>query len=103
MEELHTIQTLLEGIIANPSNINTLHLQLSAENFKLKEKLSKEKYANEISRKAIIAEVEEKLDKGAVFADAAHARREVLQQEILESGILSTTTLPPHTPGKLIE
>ena len=41
----------------------------------------------------MIAEVEEKVDKGVVFADAARARREVLQQEI-NSAILSTTTLP---------
>jgi len=74
-------------------------LQLSAENFKLKEELSREKYANEMNRKTIIAEVEEKVDRAAVFANAAHARREVLQQEILESGILSTTTLPKHAPG----
>ena len=90
-----------EGIIANLFNNYTPHLQLSAENFKLKEQLSREKYANEISRKAIIAEVEEKLDKGAVFADAAHARREVLQQEIIDSGILSATIHQPRTPGKL--
>ena len=43
----------------------------------------------------MIAEVEEKVDKGVVFADAARARREVLQQEI-NSAILSTTTLPPQ-------
>lgn len=71
-------------------------MQLSAENFKLKEEPAREKYTSELSRKAIIAEVEEKLNTAAVFADAAHARR-----EILESGILSTTTLPPGIRLKL--
>jgi len=52
-----------------------------------------------MNRKTIIAEVEEKVDRAAVFANAAHAKREVLQQEILESGIMSTTTLPKHAPG----
>ena len=52
-----------------------------------------------MNRKTIIAEVEEKVDRAAVFANAAHARREVLQQEILESGIVTMTTLPKHAPG----
>lgn len=46
----------------------------------------------------MIAEVEEKVDKGVVFADAARARKEVLKQEI-ESAILSTMTLPPQPPA----
>lgn len=46
----------------------------------------------------MIAEVEEKVDKGVVFADAARARKEVLKQEI-ESAILSTVTLPPQPPA----
>ena len=70
-------------------------MQVSAENFKLKEELARERHANEIYRKSMIAEVEEKVDKGVVFADAARAQREVLEQEI-NSAILSTTTLPPR-------
>ena len=46
----------------------------------------------------MIAEVEEKVDKGVVFADAARARKEVLKQEI-DSAILSTMTLPPQPPA----
>lgn len=46
----------------------------------------------------MIAEVEEKVDKGVVFADAARARKEVLKQEI-ECAILSTMTLPPQPPA----
>ena len=75
-------------------------MQVSEENFKLKE-LAREKHANKFYRKSMIAEVEEVVDKGVVFADAARARREVLQQEI-NSAILSTVTLlpqPPAAPG----
>lgn len=73
-------------------------MQVSAENFKLKEELARERHANEIYRKSMIAEVEEKVDKGVVFADAARARKEVLKQEI-DSAILSTMTLPPQPPA----
>ena len=61
-------------------------LQLSAENFKLKEELSK-------AHRKMIAEVEESVDKGVTVAGAAHAQTKVIQKETSKA-IQSMMTLP---------
>ena len=60
--------------------------QLSAENFKLKEELSK-------AHRKMIAEVEESVDKGVTIAGAAHAQKKVIQKETSKA-IQSMMTLP---------
>ena len=56
--------------------------RLSAENFKLKEDLSRERHHNELTRKNMIREMEQKMDKSATALDRADARLEVFEQEV---------------------
>ena len=58
--------------------------RLSAENFKLKEDLSRERHHNELTRKNMIREMEQKMDKSATALDRADARLEVFEQEVNE-------------------
>ncbi|XP_064390639.1 uncharacterized protein LOC135338431 isoform X3 [Halichondria panicea] len=56
--------------------------RLSAENFKLKEDLSKERHHNELTRKNMLREMEQKVDRQAVSSDLLDAKREVFEREI---------------------
>ena len=61
--------------------------RLSAENFKLKEDLSRERHHNELTRKNMIREMEQKMDKSATALDRADARLEVFEQEVNERAL----------------
>ena len=61
--------------------------RLSAENFKLKEDLSRERHHNELTRKNMIREMEQKMDKNATALDRADARLEVFEQEVNERAL----------------
>jgi len=54
--------------------------RLSAENFKLKEDLSRERHHNELTRKNMIREMEQKMDKSVTALDRADARLEVFEK-----------------------
>ena len=56
--------------------------RLSAENFKLKEDLTRERHYNEQTRKNMIREMEEKIDKSATRDERREAEREVFEQEV---------------------
>jgi len=58
--------------------------RLSAENFKLKEDLSRERHHNELTRKNMIREMEQKMDKSVTALDRADARLEVFEKEVTE-------------------
>ena len=79
--------------------------RLSAENFKLKEDLSRERHHNELTRKNMIREMEQKMDKSATALDRADARLEVFEQEVNERALqmirrMSTpTALALQLPG----
>jgi hypothetical protein len=56
--------------------------QLSAENFKLKEDLTKERHAHEIRHKDMLSEMEEKFDRAAIASIAREDQAEVFQREV---------------------
>ena len=68
--------------------------RLSAENFKLKEDLSRERHHNELTRKNMIREMEQKMDKSATALDRADARLEVFEQEVTERALQMIRHMP---------
>ena len=58
--------------------------RLSAENFKLKEDLNRERHHNELTRKNMIQELEQKMDKSVTALDRADSRLEVFEKEVTE-------------------
>jgi len=68
--------------------------RLSAENFKLKEDLSRERHHNELTRKNMIREMEQKMDKSATALDRADARLEVFEQEVAERALQMVRRMP---------
>jgi len=61
--------------------------RLSAENFKLKEHLSREQHHSELTCKNMIRGMEQKIDKSATALDRADARLEVFEQEVTERAL----------------
>ena len=68
--------------------------RLSAENFKLKEDLSRERHHNELTRKNMIREMEQKMDKSATALDRADARLEVFEQEVTARALQLIRRMP---------
>ena len=68
--------------------------RLSAENFKLKERLSRERHHTELTRKNMIREMEQKIDKSATALDQADARLEVFEQEMTERALQMVQHMP---------
>jgi len=58
--------------------------RLSAENFKLREDLNKERHFNELTRKTIIKEVEKEVELNAKRDKLEMVRRSVFQEEVAE-------------------
>ena len=56
--------------------------RLSAENYKLREDLSRERHNNELTRKNMLREMEQKMDKRANASDRVDAKLEVFNQEV---------------------
>ncbi len=56
--------------------------RLSAENFKLREDLSKERHLNELSRKNMMSEVERSVERLAKDKDLELVRKEVFDHEV---------------------
>ena len=68
----------------------------SAENFKLREDLSKERHHNELTHKSIVRELEEIVDKNVTLQERTQAKLEVFGVEVAKRArqlALSTTTL----------
>ena len=61
---------------------NCYHLQLSAENFKLKENLTKERHDYEFSRKDMVREMEQQKQIQSSAQDTAQAKLEVIDEEV---------------------
>ena len=59
-----------------------LYLQLSAENFKLKENLSKERHDYEFSKKDMLREMEKQKQILSSAKDTAEAKLEVINEEV---------------------
>lgn len=58
--------------------------RLSAENFKLREDLSRERHHNELTHKSIVREIEEVVDKNVSLQERAQAKLEVFEQEVVK-------------------
>ena len=58
--------------------------RLSAENFKLREDLNKERHFNELTRKTIVKEVEREVELNAKREKLELVRRSVFQEEVAE-------------------
>ena len=58
--------------------------RLSAENFKLREDLNKERHFNELTRKSIVKEVEQQVELNAKREKLEQVRRSVFQEEVAE-------------------
>ncbi len=58
--------------------------RLSAENFKLREDLNKERHFNELTRKTIVKEVEKEVELNAKREKLELVRRSVFQEEVAE-------------------
>ena len=71
--------------------------RLSAENFKLKEDLSRERHDNELTRKNMLREMEQKVDKQATLVDRADAKLEVFDQELTERAMQLIRRMPTPT------
>ena len=57
-------------------------IQLSAENFKLKEDMMREKHAHEIQHKGLLSEMEEKFDRAAIASTVMQDQAEVFEREV---------------------
>ena len=64
------------------------------KNFKLKEDLSRERHHNELTRKNMIREMEQKMDKSATALDRADARLEVFEQEVTARALQLIRRMP---------
>jgi ankyrin repeat protein len=67
--------------------------RLSAENFKLKEDLSREQHLNELDRKNILRDMEEKMRQTAGEDERDEAKKEVMQQTINEKALELASTM----------
>ena len=76
----------------------------SAENFKLKENLSKERHYNELTHKSIVRELEEIVDKSVSFKERMQAKEEVFEMEVTKRArqMALSSTVPLRAIGKLI-
>lgn len=67
--------------------------RLSAENFKLKEDLSRERHFNELERKNLIREMEAKMGKKEGEEEREEAKKEVMEQAIVKRATELATTM----------
>ena len=75
--------------------------RLSAENFKLKEDLSRERHHNELTCKNMIREMEQKMDKSVTALDRADTRLEVFELEVTERALQMIRRMP--TPAMALQ
>lgn len=81
-----------------------LYLQLSAENFKLKENLSKERHDYEFSKKDMLREMEKQKQILSSAKDTAEAKLEVINEEVKSRALqLMQKTLRTVRPGSIPE
>ena len=77
--------------------------RLSAENFKLREDLSRERHYNELERKNMLREMEQHLGKRTSREDRADAKMEVMDQEIVHRAQDIVRNLPgPLDQAKML-
>jgi len=77
--------------------------RLSAENFKLREDLSRERHYNELERKNMLREMEQHLGKRTSREDRADAKMEVMDQEIFHRAQDIVRNLPgPLDQAKML-
>ena len=62
--------------------------RLSAENFKLREDLSKERHFNELTRKNMLREVELSVERGKSLAKTRDIRAEVFDEEVAKRAFM---------------
>lgn len=77
--------------------------RLSAENFKLREDLSKERHHNELTHKSILRDMEDLVDKSDSLEERNQAKKEVFEQEVAKRAkqlVLSSAVIP-HKLGEL--
>ena len=76
--------------------------RLSAENFKLKEDLSREQHLNELERKNMLREMESKLGSKGGEDEREDAKKEIVEQTIHQKALeLATTMKGPSRKGTL--
>ena len=77
--------------------------RLSAENFKLREDLSKERHYNELTHKSILRDMEEIVDKNVSFQERNLAKKEVFEQEVAKRArqMALTSNVTPRNLGRL--
>ena len=68
--------------------------RLSAENFKLREDLSKERHFNELTRKNMMREVEQIIEQGSKEDKTKVIRSEVFAQEVAAKAFLGRDISP---------
>ena len=78
--------------------------RLSAENFKLREDLSKERHHNELTHKSILRDMEDLVDKNVSLEERNLAKKEVFEQEVAKRAkqLALTSTVIPHKLGELL-
>lgn len=78
--------------------------RLSAENFKLREDLSKERHHNELTHKSILRDMEDLVDKNVSLQERNQAKKEVFEQEVAKRAkqLALTSTIIPHKLGELL-
>lgn len=74
--------------------------RLSAENFKLKENLTLERHHNELTRKSMICEMEQKIDKCATAPKQEGARLEVFEERVKEKALELVAKMPSPAFGR---
>lgn len=76
--------------------------RLSAENFKLREDLSKEHHHNELLHKSIVREMEDIVDKSASLEERTQAKLEAFQFEVNKRArqLALTSANEPKSLGK---
>ncbi len=72
--------------------------RLSAENFKLREDLNKERHFNELTRKTIVKEVEKEVELNAKREKLELVRRSVFQEEVAERACQLVQNDPHRKP-----
>ena len=76
----------------------------SAENFKLRENVSKERHHNELTHKSIVRELEEIVDKSHTLKERTQAKQEIFDMEVAKRArqMVMSSTVTPHRLGKYI-
>ena len=76
----------------------------SAENFKLREDLSKERHHNELTHKSIIRELEEIVDKSISLQERTKAKLEVFEVKVAKRArhLALSTAIPTQYHGMFI-